>query len=94
MSNSSAVTHDPAAGRFEIATDAGPAVLTYFPRGDVLEIVHTEVPEAAEGRGFASALARAALDHARSSGKQVIPSCPYVAAYIRRHPAYADLVAR
>jgi len=94
MPESSTVTHDPAAGRFEIATGAGPALLTYLRRGGVMEIVHTEVPDAAEGQGFAAALARAALDYARSAGTPVIPSCPYVASYIRRHPGYADLVAR
>jgi len=52
------------------------------------------VPAAAEGQGHAAALAVAALDFARSEGKSVIPSCPYVAAYIGRHPDYADLVSR
>jgi predicted GNAT family acetyltransferase len=94
MAESSSVSHDPAAGRFEIATGAGPGVLTYRRRGDALEILHTEVPDAAEGQGFAAALARAALDYARSSGQRVIPSCRYVASYIERHPGYADLVAR
>jgi predicted GNAT family acetyltransferase len=94
MPQSSSVSHDPAAGRFEIATGAGNGVLTYLRRGSALEIIHTEVPDAAEGKGFAAALAEAALGYARSAGKQVIPSCPYVASYIERHPGYADLVAR
>jgi predicted GNAT family acetyltransferase len=88
------VSHDPATGRFEIVTGAGTGLLTYLRRGTAMEILHTEVPEAGEGQGFAAALAVAALDYARSAGKQVIPSCPYVAAYIARHPGYADLVAR
>lgn len=94
MPESSSVTHDPAAGRFEIATGAGPGLLTYLRRDGAMEILHTEVPDAAEGQGFAAALARAALDYARSAGARVIPSCPYVASYIRRHPGYEDLVAR
>ena len=94
MPQSSPVSHDPAAGRFEVATGAGTGVLSYRNRGSALEIIHTEVPDAAEGRGFAAMLAEAALGYARSIGKQVIPSCPYVASYIERHPGYADLVAR
>jgi predicted GNAT family acetyltransferase len=94
MPERSSVSHDSAAGRFEIRTGAGTGLLTYIRRGPSLEIVHTEVPEAAAGHGFAAALAEAALDYARSAGKTVIPSCPFVAAYIERHPAYADLVAR
>ena len=93
MPDPSAVTHDPATGRFEIRTDAGAALLTYERRGDVLEMMHTEVPEAFEGQGFGARLARAALDYARQEGATVIPSCPFVAAYIERHPAYAELVA-
>lgn len=94
MPDTSTVTHDAAAHRFEVDTDAGIGVLTYAERGPALELLHTEVPEAAEGQGYAAALAVAALDYARSEGKQVIPSCSFVAGYIERHPAYADLVAR
>ena len=94
MPDSSAVSHDPATGRFEIRTDAGIAHLAYVQRGATLEITHTEVPRPLEGRGYAAALAEAALEYARREGKRVIPSCPYVAAYIARNPRYADLVSR
>jgi len=89
----SPVSHDRVARRFEIATGAGVGILAYLEKGATLEILHTEVPEAAEGQGYAAALAVAALDFARREGKRVIPSCPYVAAYIARHPGYADLVS-
>lgn len=94
MPDTSSVTHDPANQRFEVQTAAGPGELTYRDRGSALEIMHTEVPEGAEGQGHAAALAVAALEYARSEGKQVIPSCAFVAGYIRRHPVYADLVSR
>lgn len=93
MPDSSAVSHDPTRGRFEIRTEAGSGVLAYERRGDALEMMHTEVPEAAEGKGYGAALAAAALDFARREGVKVIPSCPFVAAFIQRHPDYADLVA-
>jgi uncharacterized protein len=93
MPDTSAVSHDPARGRFEIRTDAGTAVLAYDRRGDVLEMMHTEVPEALEGQGYGATLAEAALDFARRDGARVIPSCPFVAAFIERHQDYADLVA-
>ena len=94
MPDTSAVSHDPARCRFEIRTDAGTGLLTYLRRGDVLEMMHTEVPDESEGKGYGATLAAAALDFARSEGATVIPSCPFVAAYIERHPDYADLVAR
>jgi predicted GNAT family acetyltransferase len=94
MSDVPEVINNPAASRFEILTDQGAAVLVYRNRGDELDLVHTEVPKALEGRGYAAALATAALDHARREGIRIIPSCPYVKTYLQRHPEYADLVAR
>jgi predicted GNAT family acetyltransferase len=88
------VTNNPAASRFEILTDQGAAILTYRRRGDDLDLVHTEVPTALEGRGYAAALATAAFEDARREGIRIIPSCPYVKAYLQRHPEYADLIAR
>jgi predicted GNAT family acetyltransferase len=87
------VTNNPSASRFEILTDQGAAILTYQHRGDDLDLIHTEVPRALEGRGYAAALATTALEHARHEGIKVIPSCPYVKTYLQRHPEYADLVA-
>ena len=67
--------------------------VTYLRHGDVLTLVHTEVPEAFEGNGVGSALARGALDDLRSRGLQVRPQCPFVARFIERHQEYSDLVA-
>ena len=94
MPDTTAVTHDPARGRFEIRTDAGTALLAYARRDGALEMLHTEVPDASEGQGYGAALAEAALDFARREGLKVIPSCPFVAGYVERHPEYADLVER
>lgn len=94
MPAASPVTHhNAAAGQFEARTEHGTALLKYVPRGAALDLVHTEVPPAVEGQGIGMSLARAALEHARSQKLQVIPSCPFVKAYIGKHPEYADLVA-
>ena len=45
-----------------------------------------------EGHGGGSTLVEAALDRVRDEGLRVVPRCPFVASYIERHPAYADLV--
>jgi predicted GNAT family acetyltransferase len=94
MSDVPAVTNNPAASRFEIVTDEGIAMLAYKRRGGELDLIHTEVPRALEGHGYAAALAAAALDDARRQGIKVIPICPYVKAYLARHPEYAELVAQ
>ncbi|GAA4010672.1 GNAT family N-acetyltransferase [Deinococcus rubellus] len=61
-------------------------------RGAV-EIYHTEVEDGHGGEGLGSQLAQYALDDVRAQGKQVIPTCPFIAHYIETHPAYQELVA-
>ena len=67
--------------------------IDYRLHGEVITLVHTEVFPAFSGQGHAAVLARGALDDARARGLTVVPSCPYVASYIAKHPDYADLVA-
>ncbi|HLV12960.1 MAG TPA: GNAT family N-acetyltransferase [Trueperaceae bacterium] len=86
------VVHNPRARRFEVSQDGHLAVLEYARVGTSLVLKHTGVPEAIEGRGIASALARAALDHVRDTGFVAVPMCPFVRGYIRRHPEYLELV--
>jgi predicted GNAT family acetyltransferase len=50
------------------------------------------VPEAFEGKGVGGQLARAALAYAREHELKVIPTCPFIAAYITKHPEHHDLV--
>jgi len=94
MSETPNVTNNTAAGRFEIRTASGIAVLNYRPSGDALDLVHTEVPASLEGHGYGTALVEAALAHARREHLKVVPTCPFVKAYIERHPDAAALVAR
>ena len=60
----------------------------------VITFVHTEVDPAFEGRGLGGALASNALDDVRARGLQVVARCPFIAAYIRRHREYRDLLVR
>ena len=79
-------------GRFEIEQDGHVAYLEYNLAGKVLQLIHSEVPEALRGRGVASELAKSALDWARQNAVKVDVICPSVAAYIEKHPQYSDLV--
>jgi uncharacterized protein len=79
--------------RYELHVDGALAgFAAYRPRPDALVFTHTEVFDAYEGRGLGSTLARGALDDVRARGLRVRPQCPFIAAYIDRHPAYQDLV--
>ncbi|HEY2065970.1 MAG TPA: GNAT family N-acetyltransferase [Gemmatimonadaceae bacterium] len=92
MADTPQVINNTAVGRFEIPTEIGTATLTYVRRGDTLDLTHTKVPPELEGRGYASALVRAALDYARNQHLRIIPTCPFVQGYLRRHNEYADIV--
>src|SRR5678815_2644317 len=86
-----AVTKNDAANRFEIVADGTTAELRYEEHPRYITLIHTEVPPALEGRGYGGALARAALEYARDKHLRVVPRCPFVRAYLERHPEYADL---
>jgi predicted GNAT family acetyltransferase len=87
----------PERSRFEIHVDGRLAGFAgYRTKQDgtgLLVFTHTEIDDAYGGRGLGSVLVRAALDSARSRGLPVRPDCPFVRAYVARHPDdYLDLV--
>jgi predicted GNAT family acetyltransferase len=87
------VTDRPNELRYEIEVDGEVAgFLMYRVESGVLELVHTDVDPKWEGKGVGAALVQGALDDVRARGLKVRPYCPFVAAYIRRHPEYEDLV--
>lgn len=88
------VRHNPQARRFEAFVDGKLCRADYRMVGDVMHIVHTEVPNELAGRGLAGQVVRAVLDHARANGLRVVPVCGYVRAYMRRHEETHDLLAK
>lgn len=87
------VRDDPARRRYEVATPDGPAVAAYERQDDTLILTHTAVPPAQEGHGVASRLIAGVLADVRARGLRIVPACPFVAAYLDRHPGERDLVA-
>ena len=79
--------------RFEIDLGDGSLAIAEYtlPEGKIV-FTHTEVPPAHEGRGIGSALIRFGLAAARERGLQVIPVCPFFAAYMKKHPETHDLL--
>ena len=83
----------PEAGRYEARVDGRLAAFAeYRLRPGRIVFIHTETDPAFQGMGVAGELVRHALDDARRRSLRVLPLCPYVAGWIRRHPDYADLV--
>ena len=86
------VENDQTAKRFEARIDDKVAFIQYRYADQDLVLVHTEVPDSLSGRGIAGKLAHAALEYARAAGVKVVPLCPFVSSYIRKHPEYQALV--
>jgi predicted GNAT family acetyltransferase len=87
------VTDDPEQSRYELRVAGELAgFLTYHLRGEQISLNHTEVEPHFQGKGLATHLARFSLDDARKRGLAVLPFCPYVNSWIKKHPDYTDLV--
>ena len=87
------VKHDPATHRFQARVSSGTAVLSYAPAGPgLLELYSTYVPAADRGYGVGGRLVEFAVAYAREQGMRIIPTCWYVAQWIREHPEHSDLV--
>lgn len=77
--------------RFEIQLGHQVAVLEYQIAGKNIIYTHTEVPPEHEGKGIAAYMARFAMEFARENGLKVQALCPYVNAFVRRHPEYHSI---
>ena len=87
------VRDNPEHRRFEIDLGDGSLAIAEYtlPKGKIM-FTHTEVPTAHEGKGIGTALIRAGLDAARERHLQVVPICPFFAAYMKRHAEVQDLL--
>jgi predicted GNAT family acetyltransferase len=88
------VVNRPVERRYELLLGGEHAgELVYRDRGEnVVAFLHTEVDPNVQRRGLGSVLVAAALDDARRRGLRVVPVCPFIDVYVRRHPEYGDLV--
>jgi predicted GNAT family acetyltransferase len=89
------VRDNPSAFRYEILRDGEPlGFIQYCISGDRIGLGHTELLSSAKGHGVGSRLMAGALADIRERGLGVIPLCPFVVAYLRRHPEQRDLIDR
>jgi uncharacterized protein len=86
------VAHNPGENRFEISIAGYPGRLNYIQDGKNFVITHVGVHPELRGQGVAARIVEASLEYAKEQSLRVIPMCSYAAAYIRRHPEYAELM--
>jgi predicted GNAT family acetyltransferase len=85
------VVDNRTAQRYEIAVDGEVAFLEYQRRRHSIALIHTEVPASLGGRGLGPLLAKTALEAARADGLRVLIICPFLKAYLEKHPEYQAL---
>jgi uncharacterized protein len=87
------ITHDPAQSRFTATLTDGSGELRYrFDPDGAMNLYHTEVDPALQGRGVAGELAAAAFAFARDGGQKVRVTCPFVTSWLAHHPEERDIV--
>lgn len=80
--------HNEKDRRFEVHIEDNTAFVDYKLFKGGIAYIHTEVPKALGGKGIASFLAKGVLDYAKTNSLKVKPYCPFIKAYIDRHPEY------
>jgi predicted GNAT family acetyltransferase len=76
--------------RFEIRIDGELAGKAYYrTQGSDIVFTHTEVESQFEGQGVGSKLANGALILAKDRGLAIVAQCPFIAAYLKKHPELA-----
>lgn len=88
------VTDNTARQQFELVENGMTAFAVYRRQGDAVVIPHVESPPALRGKGTAGRLMQGIADRARAEGFTILPTCGYARAWFRRHPEYADVLAR
>jgi predicted GNAT family acetyltransferase len=88
------IKNNVAAHRFETIIDGQTAFVDYKVRPGVMWVLHTEVPQALEGRGIAGALSKHVLEYIAAEKLQLVSLCPYLSLYLKKHPEYQYLVSK
>ncbi|MGV3539329.1 MAG: GNAT family N-acetyltransferase [Rufibacter sp.] len=86
------ISNNEAQKRFETTVDGHLAVVEYRLMPGIITVLHTKVPEALGGRGIAAALTKHVLEHVENQHLELVPLCPYMKAYLQKHPEYQHLV--
>ena len=84
------VQNDEKTRKFHALIDGREAVIEYTRAGDVYNLLHTFVPEEERGRGVAEELVRGTLEQIKAQGAKFIPTCPYIQAFVKKHPEYQE----
>jgi predicted GNAT family acetyltransferase len=79
--------------RYEFDVEGPKPLIDYIKTNSgVIYLTHTEVPRGMQGRGVGQQLVKEILEDVARQGLKVVPSCPFVAGYMKRHPETLKLL--
>jgi predicted GNAT family acetyltransferase len=78
--------------RYEYRIDGKIAYVAYEEENGTLRLIRTFVPKALEGKGIAGALVQDIMEEIGKRGLRMKPACPYIIAYVEKHPEYKRLL--
>lgn len=87
------IHNDEKQRKFYATVEGHEAVIEYSKMGDVYNLAHTFVPEELRGQHVGDELVRGTLDQLKQQGAKFLPSCPFVQAFVKKHPEYQEGVA-
>lgn len=80
--------------QFELVVDGVKAKIVYELQKNRMSLLHTEVPEALEGQGVGTAIIEKTLQYLKDNNLKLVPWCPFVVAYLRKHPEWKTILAQ
>ena len=88
------VTDNPDKKRYEVSVEGSTAFVEYIKAKDKIYLTHTEVPTALEGKGIGSSLVLKVFEDIERQDLTLVPLCPFVAMYLKKHPEWKKLVMK
>lgn len=88
------IEHDETKQVFYFIQGEKQGELNYSLKGKVMDMTHTGVPEDLRGNGYGTELVSAAIEFARARGYRIIPTCPFVEAFVRKNKSAQALLSR
>ncbi len=79
--------------RFEAEVENKLALIEYIRAEDKMYLTHTEVSSELEGKGIASSMAKQVLQQIKDENLKLVPLCPFIASYVKRHPEWKEILA-
>ncbi|MGX5819786.1 GNAT family N-acetyltransferase [Chitinophaga lutea] len=79
--------------RFELTVNGHTAFIVYKQAPGKITLIHTDVPAELEGKGVGQAIVEKTLHYIEDNGLKLIPLCPFVVAYLKRHPEWKRILA-